>query len=264
MRFKQVSILGFILLFFAILFLPADQSYPENLTDLIDNLPDAYKSELFLNGEISKYYSGKEIPKLIPGNSLSSEIRADLRSINANVGVEALFLFPLNGIRKEREVFFTKLLNISGLKGLEYYSASRKRVWPLFEQSYSIDNPDSGKEVPDPVIDSIPNKGVAYIFQKDTTFGSNISRLDYLASDNVIRMTIINMTPYKYGIIRIIRPANMHLHVAIYLLDDYLLYYGTFGARSGSYFLFEKKIHKSFLNRLKALFGWYSKNLKEE
>lgn len=231
---------------------------------MIENLPKAYKSELFLNGEISKYYSGKEIPELIPGKSLSSEIQDDLRSINANVGVEALFLYPLNDIRKEKEVFFTKLLNISGMEGLEYYSASRQKIWLLFEQSYTIDNPDSGIEIPDPVIDSVPNKGITYVFQKDTTFGSNISSLTYLASDNAIRMTITNITPYKYGIIRIIRPGNMHLHVAIYLLDDYLLYYGTFGARSGNYFLFEKKIHESFLNRLKALFGWYSSNLIEE
>ena len=74
-------------------------------------------------------------------------------------------------------------------------------------------------------------------------------------------MVTENLTPFTWMLIPLIKPGRLHMHVLIHMTDNFILYYGNFGAKALRISLFEKRIHNSFYNRLVALYGWFEQKL---
>ena len=115
--------------------------------------------------------------------------------------------------------------------------------------------------MPDPIVDMVPIQSSILILQEDSTFGKNLNTVSFDVSSSVIHMVTENLSSFTWGPIPIIRPGSMHLHVVVLRMDNYIVYYGCFGAKALRVNLFENRIHNSFYNRLVALYGWFEDKL---
>ena len=229
--------------------------------ELLPDLSDTQIEELFEMGELLRVISPEEGPTLVPGPKFLQHIRADFDTIEYTVGVEVLNLIPRGSKGKTTAAAANLLLEIRTLEGLEYYSASRKKMRTLFLQSYVIDGPDSQNRVTDPRVAGVPAAGSVTLFQQDNTFGKNKLTLTYEVTSSTIHMVTENITRFYWGLIPLIKPERLHMHVLIHMTENFILYYGNFGAKALRLRLFEKRIHDSFYNRLVALYGWFEQKL---
>ena len=235
----------------------------EEVSAVLAHIPAADREILFEQGEVIRYHSNRDAFALVPNAVVLEKVQSELDSIRANVGVEVLFVEPMNSDYGRPLNMMNLLLSISTMAGIEYFSESRGQMRVLFEQSHLIDTPDGMNRVSDPVVDTLPRDIHAYAFQEDTTFGKSVIRITFHGEEREVWLESENLTPYRYLMIPIIRRRQMRLWVFVYPGDGFLLFYGSFGAHAGSLSLFESRIQKSFYNRLVALHGWYMARLAE-
>ena len=144
------------------------------------------------------------------------------------------------------------------MEGIEYYSASRKRMRTLFAQSYVIDGPEKQERVPDPLVREIPAYSRLYIFQEDLTFGENVYRSEYRYSEQYFFLTNRNTTTMRYFLLPMVRPEQSVTYILLVPAGKELLFYGATGAHTMGFFGLERKKEESFYNRLKAIYGWFT------
>lgn len=145
--------------------------------------------------------------------------------------------------------------SISKMKGMIYYSNTRKRYENLYTESYRIENPNSTVPVPDDLEGSSDGKTM-YLYQEEHTFGKGFYEVNYLENKKVISMKLKNTSPLYFGIIKAVNPEK--LKIVANIIDDGDGYYIYLGMCVDCINIagMEKKMNKSFQARLNALYNW--------
>jgi len=218
-------------------------------------------------GELTDFYKNSVEVKLAPATPMWDHAKASLETLEPSVGVEALFLYPLPAQVMDRPDFDLWLYNIlrsvSTMEGIQYYSASRGHMRTFYIESYVVDGPDSRNHVPDPLVKKIPATDTIYTYQRDSSFGRNIYKVDYRFQDNSFSVSMKNLTPMFYGILPILGKENLEIHLAIIPTSEGLAFYGNAGVKVLSLFGLEDRVKDSFYNRIKAIYGWFSDQVKQ-
>mgnify|MGYP006292971569 FL=1 len=272
MRLRSGSILQLLLLYLlatapALLYGADSIDAIGKIAELSPGLPPEAQSELYHTGETSRfYYKTGSSGLYLPETEFSRDITADLHSIEPNIGVETIYLFEAPGISSKNDDMlhlYNLLRELRSIKGIEYYSASRERMRTFFKEFYTIDGPETKNEIPDKTVDAIPNNEVIFAFQEDLTFGENVSRLRYRYTSPCIALSIENMEKMRYAFIPLIQEGNMQMHLIIYVLDGYIMFYGNCGVHTIELLGLVKKKKESFSNRIEAMYRWFRKQYKE-
>jgi hypothetical protein len=242
----------------AIQLIPAQEVDRDLESVLRELLPAATGEEidaLLEAGEISVPVSGDAV-RLAP--AFSAEIQRDNAAIEPTIGVEVLFLLPDYGISEVSPELLTRMQAISTMEGIEYYSASRERMRILFIESWAIRDPDTEERIPDPTTTSLPSSDRLYIRQRDSSFGTNVSQLDYTVTGEAIRLRMTNLDRMSYrGVIPAVGPGQLQLNLVVMPIGDTVLFYGSSAAAPLALLGMEERVGRSFTNRLIALHDWF-------
>ena len=233
----------------------------DELERILPALDSSRREELLATGELSRALTFGDTLTLVPTRGMRDEMEAGFQSIESTVGMEVLFLIPEAHAQFGTKELASKLMEMSTLAGVEYYSESRGKMRTLFKDSYTIDNPEERNRVPDTVITVSPSSGAAHVYQQDTTFGWNSSTITFDVDSSSIHMLTINDAAFSWGFIPIIRAERLHSNLVILRTETFMIYYSNFGAHAMRVSLFESRIHDSFYNRLVALQGWFEAKL---
>ena len=219
---------------------------------------ESERSSILSAGESRRFFSRANDLSLAPTLSILERVTEDFEEVQVSLGVEVVFVSPQSGdtidMASEAEV----LLRISGLEGVEYFSASRNRMRVLFEDSFVVDAPDTLRRLPDPTDVEPPDSFDMFVFQRDGTFGANLFQVDVKFTSSMLHMRFVNLTSFRYGPIRLISPHDLRLHIFLIRIGTGVYYYAAIGADSRGIGLLERRISDSFYNRLHALYSWYS------
>ena len=214
--------------------------------------------------EFVHYFFTDEKPHYIPVTPFQEEIRSSYAELPLEIGVEVYFIAPLPKTLAEspdRDLEIYNILNkISSLEGIQYYSASRKRMRTFFKQAYVIDSLNDPQRKEDLSFSSIPTSNSVLFFQEDLTFGKNNSQALYSYDDGVFTMKIVNKTSMKY-LIPIIPEEGFVMTLQVIPREDHILFYGACGVDMLSLFGVERSKKDSFYNRLKAMYNWFFREL---
>lgn len=241
------------------------------IRDFVPGLTADEAQQLATSGNIETTYEKTVNTRLAPSFGGVSAIRDDLSKIKLVYGIEALYRVPIPEVIRSNPDSWKLLYNISRsistLKGIQYYSASRKRMRIFYLKSYAISDPQSRKALPDPLVSSIPDQSTIYAFQEDSSFGSYVMKVDYNVGPdaydpNYLLMSLTNLTTMYYSIIPIIDPNSFQMHLAIVPHGDTLYIYGNSGVDTFTIGFLKDHINKSFTNRLKAISDWYVAQMK--
>lgn len=271
---------GHIILCFFLMLIPLNvQGQTEEISSLPkleDILPSpSLLEELLREGELLHFHSENISPYLIPETSLTGTIVRQIVRADFNLGIEGIFFTPNKQLppsyslelSEERTVVLYNILrSVSTLTGLEYYSASRKTMRLLFEESWVIPNPKQYLEaLPDPLVTDIPPEDSFFIHQKDKSFSRNQSKITFLARHDAFATSIINISPLRYkGFLKVVNPGNMQTHLIVVPVQEGLLVYGAMVAKTLRIKSFLNRAEASFTNRVIALAQWYRERLGEE
>jgi hypothetical protein len=212
---------------------------------------------------------GKGSPTLLPAHPSAEALRAAIAAENPPILVETAFVLtrkaPAGAAEREAELasIYGFMRSIGSLEGIEYYSASRKKMRTFYAESYLIDGPDAKKRRPDPappVPGSVPRSESLYAFQRDLSFGSNVYRYDFESSPGAVSVLATNLTRMSYSLIPVLAPGALKTRLLVVQAEDALVFYAASGADAPG--LFKGKLEDSFSNRAEALFKWFSARIQ--
>ena len=204
--------------------------------------------------------------ELLPNYAaLRRYIDAQMADLQPSIMVEALYLYRKPAFAshgawsvRERAAVFNRLLAISSLQGLEYYSASRGVMRVLYETSHVIDTPADKRRIPDPAFSVPPIEFSLYARQRDLTFGDNIYRYDFHTSEAALIFTQQNLTSLNVGIIPAVGKERLRSTFAVFDTGTYLLVYVVSMAKAASIPGMRDRVGNSFSTRAQAVIAWFS------
>ncbi len=216
-------------------------------------------------GSIKRVELKNVTPELVPMGPLGRKYVAEIASFEPSLMVEALYLYPKPAeagrgawTEVERTAVYNATRALSSLAGIEYYSASRKKMRTFYETSVIVDGPEGETVLPDPVVAIPPRHAELYAIQKDLTFGENRYRYEYYAEETGFAFMQENLTSMKYGIFPILGKNRLRTTVLVLDAGDSIVMYAISAARALSVPGLENKVRNSFSNRADAIYGWFS------
>lgn len=217
------------------------------------------------NGKIqSNEFKPKEAKfSLLPDTELSNKIAEELASnegeLPSLIG-ENIYLIPKENIDlNEASVI---LRSVSKMEGMQYYSNGEKNWTTLYHDAYCIAGPQDRTRVDDKTEGSA-NGLVQYCLLNDNSLGKTHYEVSYFQTENEISMKLVNTTPVYYKFIKAVKPENVHINLVMTICDDYVVVYMNVKANFFSLGVLEKRMQKSLLNRLDAIYTWFSKQISE-
>jgi hypothetical protein len=179
--------------------------------------------------------------------------------------VEALFLWPsprTGHPGAETLAAYNVLRSISTLQGIEYYSASRKKIRPLYTYSSLITGPEDQTPVRDARLDRMPVfPEILHARQNDTTFGDNRYRIVLSGGPDFVAQHSTNLTRLSLGIVPVAGPGDVNVRILVVQVDEGLLFYLASSARAALVPGIRNTLETSFINRAAAVYAWFSREL---
>ncbi|MCE5256699.1 MAG: hypothetical protein LLF89_07630 [Spirochaetaceae bacterium] len=148
--------------------------------------------------------------------------------------------------------------SVHKLEGLEYWSASRKKMRTLYEESWRIASSEKPTKIPDPASVAELGPGPVWSFythQKDLTFGSSVGTCTVTKTANSMQMKNANVSSVKLLLIQMIAPGGLESGIyAIPCKEGLLLYAVTFIQATD---LAAGRVFESGRNKAFAVFNWF-------
>lgn len=227
-----------------------------------DLLGKELSQELLEKGELRHSFKKNESLTLFPDLPQRDGIVSAVARLMPTIGVEYLLLYepPAETASNSMEKMYSSLLAISTLKGIEYFSASRKRMRIYFRDAYIIDSPDGKNRIDDPSAADIPANTKVYAYLHDSSMGRYAAEVEYFYNGDTVVMNITNFTALKQFFIPIVQPGELRTYIALMHFENKILFYGLVYVKTTNFFINLEKNTESFYNRLIALYKWFITN----
>ncbi len=202
---------------------------------------------------------------LAPDHPAAAGFRSAIAAERPDIVVEALFLWRrpyAADPAAEALAAYNALRSVGSLQGIEYYSASRKKVWLLYEYSSIVAGQADDTPVRDARLAALPPvPETLYARQKDTTFGDNTYRVSLASGDGYVTQASTNLTRMSLGFVPVAAPGDVNVRLLVVSTDDGLLFYAASSARAAVVPGVRGTLETSFGNRAEAVYRWFSGRL---
>lgn len=196
------------------------------------------------------------VPAVASGPGLVEEVRA----ARPTVGAEVLLL--LRGMAGELDTpegwlrVYNSLHAVSTLKGITYWSASRKQDRVLFTESFAIPSPRELTRVADPVFSEIPAEDILHTFQQDQSYGKNTYTHRFSRAEGHLVVRISNTSTVTVAFIPLMQPGGFVSCCILVPSGRDLLFYGVSYIRTSMPIGDRQARQQSLANRLIAMANW--------
>ncbi len=157
---------------------------------------------------------------------------------------------------------FNAMNAVSTMKGTTYWSTMRKDWETLILDSYRVSAPEKADRLPDARFTSIPPYLKMVVFQKDNKLGDGFTSIEITSKPDGFFVTMKNVDPLTYFFVPLVGAGDFQMTFSITFLKDKIAVYTVMGAKTIQFFGLEHTKDKSFRNRMMALAGWFTRQLK--
>ena len=229
------------------------------LVSLAAEKPVEWEGINFLERDLN-YVKGADL-SLLPDFEKSAEIRTIMKDFDPSGSVELLYRMPRleKGTDDQMLYILNQVSRISTMKGLEYFSGSRRDMYIYLEEAAAVDKKGSEEAVEDPRFSALPSSPeLLTVYQKDSTFGKTWYDVSLEATDKAIRLSMINTSTMRYKFFPVLRKNRLRIEMVIIPREDDLLFYGLASFKLGNTFGIEIDLDESFDHRMSALQVWFN------
>jgi hypothetical protein len=232
----------------------------------LEDLVGPEQAAVLLSGERPQEIQfGEPQFRLLPRHDGTRRIAEDTRAeFDPGIMVETLSLYKKPaGAEKpswneaEWVSLYNRILALSTLTGLEYYSPSRKAMRTFYKNSTVIADPSAKTALADPFFRFPQHKLTIFARQEDLTFGDNIYQYDYYSFQDALIFVQRNLTPLGYLIFTAVRENNLRVAVTVLDAGEHLLVYAVSLAKAVSLPGMNGRISNSFSARAEAMLKWF-------
>ena len=230
--------------------------------DIFSYIGNDVYTELKEKGEMSLVIRKKENLSLVPDIPEKNSILEKIAELDPAISVEFLSSFPIkNDSVKEKDFILLKIFNIlhsvSTLKGISYYSESRKKESILYREAFTIENPETKIPVKDLKFHSLQTKSGVYSFFNDSSLGKYICSIKYFCSDAYVIMEMENETSINYMLVPIVGPKGLLSYLVVLPFENEIIVYGFSCLKITNFFGIADGKIGSLYNRIKAVYNWF-------
>lgn len=182
------------------------------------------------------------------------------------ITVGAEFLYTISRVAPDLGLLelYNEILKYSTMKGLVYRSTWDDKEYILINESYAIGGQRSRKPLPDPVMETIPEQFVQYVYQDIREFGESVWRGTYSFDGSIITVDIENTDDLWFGPFKVVSAGKMKTLLVIFLQGNDALIYQAGSVHSGimeflSFIGMKDYLETTFFDRLKAQGAFYSR-----
>jgi len=239
---------------------------PGLTSERIDELKDGQ----ILNGKSFQ----EDVRRLVPVGSIAMEHLAAALDKPESFTVVSLTFIPYpdymySMTEEERQVtIFNTMRSISTQEGITYIShraGNKPKI--LIEKSWYLETPKSRSSMADPVSTSVPPTAEYIVYQKDSSFGSNIYRYRYSTSLTEIFVNVVNLETMRvFGIFKAVDTEQLAIAMSTTQVDEGLLLVAmaTIEGRDPEVKVLGISVDlpSSFTRRTTALGEWFVNQLK--
>lgn len=146
--------------------------------------------------------------------------------------------------------------SISKMKGMMYYSNTRKRYEVLYKEAFRINTKVSVAHPPYPYAADDPEGkegDTVYALLDEHTFGKAEYKIDYLKNDKCVAMKMENMSDLSYGFIKAVKPHDFKMAVVAVDVGDGYFFYVAMNVDFMQMSFLEGKMNRSFTARIRAV-----------
>jgi hypothetical protein len=229
--------------------------------DLLEALvPEPVRRELASGAPVVRPLSPDSALSLLPSVASAGVVAADVREARPTVGAEVLLV--LEGMAGDLGSaagmlrIYNSLHAVSTLKGITYWSASRKQERVLFTESFAIASPGQVTRIADPVFQQVPAEDVLYTFQQDQTYGKNTYSQRFTAAPDHLLVRIHNTSKVTVALIPLVQPGGFVSECILVPSGGDLLFYGVSYIRTSMPIGDRRARQDSLANRLIAMASW--------
>ena len=264
-QMKKLSILVIVLL-------PV-MLFSATIEDMMPALSEE-KIERLYAGELVKGESFREdVMHLVPQDSIAAtHLQNSLAKPDSFTVVSITFVPYPDHVKsmttEERQVYiFNTMRSISTQEGITYIShraGNKPKV--LIEKSWYLETPKSRSGIPDPVSATVPPAAEYFVFQRDSSFGSNTYSHSYQTSDNEIFVKVKNLSTMRvFSIFKAVDEEKLAIAMSTTQVDDGLLLsaMATIEGRDPKIKILGISVDlpSAFLRRTTALGEWFTNRL---
>lgn len=256
----RIAALAIQIALLALLGLPA--AAQSGLQSLVD--PEAWE-QLAAGKPLVRPFSGEAALTLMPRVSTCDALAAEVRAARPTVGTEVLLVIRAMPEEMDTGEGWLRLYNalhaVSTMKGITYWSASRKEQRVLFTESFAIPSPRTVSRIPDPVFAALPAEDTMQTLQEDQSYGRNTYAQRFSYSGDHVLVRIQNTSAVSIAFIPVMQPGGFVSCSIIVPVGKDLLFYGVSYIRTSFPLGDRHKRQESLANRLIAMADWLRSRL---
>jgi len=262
-----------IVLFLIVLALPL---FALSIGDAVPGLTESQITVLKNGGLLKGESFEDDVKVFIPVGSIGMQHLLEALEKPESFTVVSLTFLPYPDAMRtmteeERQVsIFNTMRSISTQEGITYIShRAGNKPKELIEKSWYLETPKSRSSMPDPVSTSVPPTAEYIVYQKDSSFGSNIYRHRYTTSATEIFVNVVNLETMRvFGIFKAVDKEQLAIAMATTQVDEGLLLVAmaTIEGRDPQVKVLGISVDlpSSFTRRTTALGEWFADQLNKQ
>ncbi|MDR2521819.1 MAG: hypothetical protein LBC72_04605 [Spirochaetaceae bacterium] len=160
---------------------------------------------------------------------------------------------------------YNALKNLDMLEGRTYYSTTRKRSIPLFQEASRIVSEKNYRKMPDTIpAEKMPREEIRYMRLKDSNFGNCYYRADVSEAGHGIRFSLTNFKTVHFLFVPVIKENDLYIDYYIEPAADGVILYGLIGVRASPLAENYVDIPSAIVKRIEVINGWITDGLRSK
>ena len=196
------------------------------------------------------------------GSGISPVIINDVIGKNPPYIAESILVIPAVSGSLTLLNVYNALGNIRGLRGRLYFSATRNREVPLFEDATRIRSERQTTAIADPAPSgSLPQSETVFIRLRDDNFGNTYYRGQMSLIQNGLCYSLTNFRNMNFILIPVIREGNFTAQLYFEPIREGVLIYSLAGADVSDFVASQVHISSAIAKRLEVIVAWAAEGI---
>ncbi|MDR3130639.1 MAG: hypothetical protein LBU18_03760 [Treponema sp.] len=196
----------------------------------------------------------------IPAGTAIQKVIAEQRPFFLS---ESLLVIPFQKNVPDMLKIYNACGKVQKLQGRTYFSVTRDKEIPLFDEATRLESPRRNSAIPDPPdAQTVPSKETMYMRLKDANFGNSYYRADISVDQYGLTYSLTNFRNLTYLFIPAIRENKFVAHLYIEPLDEGILIYSVSGVDVSDLIASMINIPSAIRKRLEVIIEWIAEGIQ--